>query len=106
MPILSKGNSSKSYTGKTIEVIGWIVAVVCLIAVVVWTLREVNTSYGVWATVGGAVLAPITYAFSVIIVWVATDHFEWLLLALYLSVLLGVAMIGIGKRWDREDNDF
>ena len=106
MPVFSKVRSATSRTGRAIQVFGATLFGVCFLASVLWTLSALYSAYGIWAAIVGGVLSPITYAASVIIVWVSTGNFPVLVLAVYLGALLGVALWMFGKRWDGDDNDF
>ncbi len=88
------------------QVLGGVVLGVCGIVSVVQALFVLHSALGIWATVVGAVLAPMIFIASVIIVWVSTGHFPLLLLAIYLGAWLGLALLMLGGLWDGDDNDF
>lgn len=87
------------------QVIGFILFSVGILATLFWTLNVIYSTFGIWVTVVGGFFAPVTFIASVIIVWVSTGHFPLLLLVIYLSAWLGAALWLLGT-WGAGDNDF
>ncbi len=93
MTLISK---AKTGTGRTIQVIGYILWFVMGLISFVWTLYVLFSIFGIWTIFVGLILAPVTYAASFFIVWFSTHHFPFIMLAPYLISWVGLFMASIG----------
>jgi hypothetical protein len=84
------------WTGRPIQVIGAGVCILCGLGTLLWTWYVLFAVFGALALLLGLFLTPITYLFSVLVVWFSTGEFPVLVLFLWLGSIGGAVMMGIG----------
>ena len=94
---------ARTVLGRTIQIIGYILWVVAGLALLIWTLFVLFSTFGVWTIFVGLILAPVTWLASVFIIWFSTGVFPVILLIPYVVSFIGVALVGIGGKIGRED---
>ena len=94
---------ARTVLGRTIQIIGYILWVVAGLALLIWTLFVLFSTFGVWTIFVGLILAPVTWLASVFIIWFSTGVFPVILLIPYVVSFIGVALVGIGGKIGGED---
>jgi len=93
MSLLSK---AKTGTGRSIQVIGFILWLGAGLVTFVWTLYVLFAVFGIWTIFVGLILAPVTYVASIFIVWFSTQQFPLIMLVPYILSFVGMIMVALG----------
>lgn len=96
---------ARTGTGRSIQVIGWIIFIGTGLATFIWELTALYSAFGAWTILVALLFTPITYLAAVIIVWIATGAFPIIVLILWLASWLGMGTVAIGSRIGGEDRD-
>lgn len=94
---------ARTGTGCFIQTIGGILWLGCGLLMFIWTLYVLFSTFGAWTIFVGLILAPITYAASIFIIWFSTGIFPVILLIPYLLSFIGMVIIGVGSIIAGED---
>jgi len=100
MLLIEKTRKGASYF---VQMIGMILWAICGLAVLVWALSTLSSTFGIWAVVAGLLFAPVTYVASIFIVWFSTNNFPVLILTPYIVSWLGLGILYAGSRIRRKD---
>jgi hypothetical protein len=94
---------AKTGTGIAMQIIGGILWFGCGLLMFIWTLYVLFSVFGVWTIFVGLILAPITYAASIFIIWFSEGVFPTILLIPYILSWAGMLMMGFGGTVTGED---
>ena len=89
--------------GCTVQIIGGILWAGGGLVLFIWTLYVLFSTFGVLALIVAIMVAPLTLLTAVLIVWFSTGVFPVDVLLLWVVMIIGMVVVGVGGAISGED---